>query len=63
MGHGNDSGGYVGSPVRTLGGDAPVAGHARYTSDFAFPGQLHAHIVRSPHASARIKRVDLSGAL
>jgi carbon-monoxide dehydrogenase large subunit len=63
MGHCDDSDSYVGSPVRTLGGDAPVAGHAKYTSDFVFPGQLHAHIVRSPHASARIRRVDLSGAL
>jgi carbon-monoxide dehydrogenase large subunit len=63
MGHTNDSGGYVGSSVRTLGGDAPIAGNAKYTSDFAFPGQLHAHIVRSPHASALIRRVDLSGAL
>jgi carbon-monoxide dehydrogenase large subunit len=49
--------------VRTLGGDAPVAGRARFTSDFAFPGQLHVHILRSPHAAARIKRIDLSGAL
>ncbi|HPF26536.1 MAG TPA: xanthine dehydrogenase family protein molybdopterin-binding subunit [Steroidobacteraceae bacterium] len=54
---------YVGQGVRTLGGDALVAGVAKYTSDFQFPGQLHAHFVRSPHAAARIKRVDLSGAL
>ncbi|MDW8258444.1 MAG: xanthine dehydrogenase family protein, partial [Gammaproteobacteria bacterium] len=53
---------YVGTSVRTLDGDAPIAGRAKYTSDFVFPGQLHAHIVRSPHARARIKRVDLSGA-
>lgn len=54
---------YVGSKVRTLDGDAFVSGKARYTADFDFPGQLHAHIVRSSHASATIKRVDLSGAL
>jgi carbon-monoxide dehydrogenase large subunit len=53
---------YVGQSMKQLGGDAFVAGHARYTSDFTFPGQLHAHFVRSPHAAARIKRVDLSGA-
>lgn len=53
---------YVGQSVRTLGGDALVSGRLRFTSDFAFPGQLHAHIVRSPHAAARIKRVDLGPA-
>lgn len=56
-------GSYVGSRVRVLGGDAFVAGKAQYTADFLFPGQLHAHIVRSPHAAARIRNVDLSGAL
>lgn len=54
---------YVGRAVRLLGGEAFVSGHAKYTSDFRFPGQLHAHFVRSPHASARIRSVDLSGAL
>lgn len=59
----HSDGAYVGRSVRVLQGDAFVSGHAKYTSDFQFPGQLHAHFVRSPHASARIKRVDLSGAL
>jgi carbon-monoxide dehydrogenase large subunit len=60
---GRPKGRYVGQPARTLGGDAFVAGRAKYTSDFQFPQQLHAHVVRSPYASARIRRVDLSGAL
>jgi aerobic carbon-monoxide dehydrogenase large subunit len=63
MSHTTDSEQYVGQAARVLGGDAFVAGVAKYTSDFQFPGQLHAHIVRSPHASARIRKVDLSGAL
>jgi aerobic carbon-monoxide dehydrogenase large subunit len=63
MSHEGEKGKYVGQAVRTLGGDAAIAGVSKYTSDFQFPGQLHAHIVRSPHAAARIKRVDLSGAL
>jgi carbon-monoxide dehydrogenase large subunit len=62
MGAMHMSGGYVGRSVRTLGGDAVIAGRARFTSDYTFPGQLHAHILRSPHAAARIKCVDLSGA-
>jgi carbon-monoxide dehydrogenase large subunit len=63
MSHESDSKRYVGQSIRTLSGDAYVSGQAKYTSDFAFPGQLHAHIVRSPYAAAKIKRVDLSGAL
>ena len=54
---------YVGRTVRTLDGDAFVSGKARYTADFSFGGQLHAHLVRSPHAAAGIRKVDLSGAL
>lgn len=53
---------YVGSSVRPIVGEAAVAGRATYTADLAFHGQLHAHILRSPHASARIRSVDLSGA-
>ena len=54
--------GYVGKSVRTLEGRAPLIGKAKYTNDFHFPGQLHAHILRSPHAAANIKSVDKSGA-
>ena len=57
-----NNGGYVGKSVRTLEGKAPIAGKAKYTNDFYFPGQLHAHIVRSPHACADIKNIDKSGA-
>lgn len=57
-----DNGHYVGSAARTLGGDACVSGRARYTGDFTFPGQLHAHIVRSTYAAATIKHVDLAAA-
>ncbi len=53
---------YVGSATRTLGGDACVSGRARYASDFTFPGQLHAHFVRSTYAAAVIKNVDLDAA-
>jgi carbon-monoxide dehydrogenase large subunit len=54
--------GYVGQSVRTLEGRAPVMGLAKYTNDFSFPAQLHAHILRSPHAAANIKSIDKSGA-
>jgi carbon-monoxide dehydrogenase large subunit len=54
---------YVGQGVRQLNGGAFVAGRARYTSDYTFPGQLHLHFVRSPHAAARIVKVDTAQAL
>ncbi|MDD5264368.1 MAG: xanthine dehydrogenase family protein molybdopterin-binding subunit [Candidatus Bipolaricaulis sp.] len=45
-------------------GDAveKVTGSARYAHDLALPGMLHAALVTSPHASARIARVDVADA-
>ena len=40
-----------------------VTGKARYGADISFPGLLHAKILRSPHAHARIKSIDASRAL
>lgn len=39
-----------------------ITGKAKYTDDLALPGMLHMVIVRSPHAHARIKRIDTSKA-
>ena len=51
-------------PVRHDGADK-VTGKAVYTSDLQVPGAAVAHgrIVRSPHAHARIKKIDASAAL
>jgi xanthine dehydrogenase molybdenum-binding subunit len=51
-------------PVRHDGADK-VTGKAVYTSDLQLPGAAVAHgrIVRSPHAHARIKKIDASQAL
>ncbi len=62
MAHARQGQGYVGSSPRQLNGDAVLRGKVPFTADVLFPGQLHAHIVRSPHASARIVSVDLRGA-
>ncbi|WP_343080048.1 xanthine dehydrogenase family protein molybdopterin-binding subunit [Ostreiculturibacter nitratireducens] len=40
-----------------------VTGRARYGADFSLPGMLFGAVVRSPHAHARIKRIDASKAL
>src|SRR2546430_14194880 len=49
-------------PVRHDGADK-VTGKAIYTADLALPNMAHGKIVRSPHAHARIKRIDASEAL
>lgn len=40
-----------------------VSGAARYTADFTAPGLLHACLVPSPHAHARLDAVDVAAAL
>ncbi|MCB1363905.1 MAG: xanthine dehydrogenase family protein molybdopterin-binding subunit [Rhodobacteraceae bacterium] len=53
---------YVGtSPDRPDGFDK-VTGRARFGADMSAPGMLFAAIVRSPHAHARILRIDTSRA-
>jgi CO/xanthine dehydrogenase Mo-binding subunit len=49
-------------PVRPDGVDK-VTGRARFGADFNMPGQLMGRILRSPHAHARIKSIDISKAL
>jgi len=49
-------------PVRHDGADK-VTGKAIYTADVQFPNLAHGRYVRSPHAHARIKSIDVSEAL
>ena len=44
-------------PVRHDGADK-VTGRALYGADLQMAGMLHGHILRSPHAHARILRID-----
>ena len=48
-------------PLRPDGVDK-VTGRARYGADFNMPGQLVARVLRSPHAHARIVRMDTARA-
>ena len=57
-------------PLAVVGRAAPrqdgalrVRGEARYTADIKLPGMLHAAVLRSPHAHARVRRIDLAPAL
>jgi len=40
-----------------------IQGRGRYVGDIALPGMLHAAIVRSPHAHARLGAIDVARAL
>jgi 4-hydroxybenzoyl-CoA reductase alpha subunit len=52
----------VGKPRPKVDGIAKATGAAVYTDDLTFPGMLHAKTLRSPHAHARIVRIDTSKA-
>jgi CO/xanthine dehydrogenase Mo-binding subunit len=53
----------VGRPAPRVTGPLRARGEARYTADLQLPGMLHAAVLRSPHARARVNRIDLSRAL
>lgn len=60
---GHTPSGYIGRSVTRLEDRPLVTGRARFVADITVPGQLHARIVRSPHAFGRIVAVDKSAAL
>jgi CO/xanthine dehydrogenase Mo-binding subunit len=53
----------VGRPAARITGTLRARGEARYTADLRLPGMLHAAVLRSPHASARVKKIDFQRAL
>src|SRR5437867_1015617 len=53
----------IGQPVRRKEDGRLLTGRGRYVADLQLPGLLHAAIVRSPHAHARVERVDARRAL
>ncbi|HSC90346.1 MAG TPA: xanthine dehydrogenase family protein molybdopterin-binding subunit [Gaiellaceae bacterium] len=55
-------GAVVGRPAPRLDGHERARGEARYTADVRLPGMLHAALLGSPHARARVARIDLSHA-
>src|SRR5436190_22222210 len=54
--------GSIGTPVRRREDYRFLTGQGTYTDDINRPGQLYAYILRSPHANARLNRIDTSGA-
>src|SRR5512139_97157 len=53
----------VGQSVSRFEDPRLLRGEGRYVNDLALPGMAHLAYVRSPHARARISRVDASAAL
>jgi carbon-monoxide dehydrogenase large subunit len=53
---------YVGQPLRRREDFKFVTGKGRYTDDIKAPGMLHMAVLRSPHAHAVIRQIDLSAA-
>src|SRR4051794_10205136 len=48
----------IGTKVPRLDGPDKATGRAKYTFDINRPGMLHAKILRSPHAHARITGIN-----
>jgi CO/xanthine dehydrogenase Mo-binding subunit len=52
----------VGTRLARVDARERVTGAARYPADLALPGMVHARLLRSPHAHARIRRIDTARA-
>src|SRR5207244_503816 len=48
----------IGTSIKRREDERLVTGRGRYLDDLRLPGILHAAIVRSPHAHARVTRID-----
>jgi len=49
-------------PVRRVEDPRLLLGKGRYTDDIVLPNMLHGFVLRSPHAAARIKTLDIAAA-
>ncbi len=52
----------IGERIERVEGRDKVTGRAQYVADLKLPGMLHAKLLRSPHAHARIRSIDVSKA-
>ena len=54
---------YIGAPIRRREDVRFLTGRGQYLDDIRLPGMLHAAILRSPHAHAKVRGIDASAAL
>src|SRR5919201_849480 len=52
----------IGTSMQRVEDNRVLTGRGRYVDDVTLPGMLHAAFVRSPHAHARITRLDVAAA-
>ncbi|MGD9536789.1 MAG: xanthine dehydrogenase family protein molybdopterin-binding subunit [Alphaproteobacteria bacterium] len=52
----------LGQAVRRVEDERFVRGRGLYVGDMALPGMAHAKLLRSPHAAARLRRLDVAAA-
>ena len=57
-----EDGEFIGRTVRRIDTPSKVSGRLKYAADMTMPGMLHAQVLRSPHAHARIVSIDTSAA-
>ena len=53
---------FIGQPIPRTEDARLLTGRGQFSDDFSFPGQTYAVMVRSPHAHARIVRIDTAAA-
>jgi CO/xanthine dehydrogenase Mo-binding subunit/aerobic-type carbon monoxide dehydrogenase small subunit (CoxS/CutS family) len=58
-----EAGDYIGKNVRRIDAPSKVSGALKYAGDMLMPGMLHVHVLRSPHAHAKIVSIDTSAAV
>ena len=52
----------VGKRIRRREDPRLITGTATYVEDIQMPGMLHAAVIRSPHAAANIRSIDIKAA-
>src|SRR6185312_12353997 len=53
---------FIGQPIPRTEDARLLTGRGQFSDDFSFPGQAYAALARSPHAHARIVRIDTTAA-
>ena len=53
---------FIGQPILRTEDARLLTGRGQFSDDFSFPGQTYAVLARSPHAHARIVRIDTTAA-
>ncbi len=53
----------IGQPIRRVEDRRFLTGHGRYLDDIVRPRQAYAAMLRSPHAHARIRAIDVGDAV